>query len=69
MNEIPTRLHAAYDWTAAAGELEELAALTGKALKAYCRESAANNAENGTGDVTSSDLADLAEWLRAVNYR
>jgi hypothetical protein len=61
---LPESLHEAYGWTEAAGELEQLAALTGDALAAYAAESAANNASNGDSTVTADDIEALAEWLR-----
>lgn len=62
---LPEHLHAAYDWTNAAGELEELALLSGDALDAYVRESVANWRDGATndGDVTESALRELRDWL------
>ncbi len=60
-NPLPEHLYAAFAWTEAAGELEELASLSGEALDTYCRESVANCED---GDVTESDLRELAEGLR-----
>ena len=65
MTKPPKHLHAAYDWTDAAGEIETLASLRGKALAKYVRDSAENCASEGDGDVTASDLRELAEWLAA----
>jgi len=67
--ELPEDLHSAYEWTDAAGELDDLRdlALTGARLDTYCRTSARNWRDNhGTGDaeVTEADLHRLAEWLR-----
>jgi hypothetical protein len=62
---LPEDLHAAYDWTAAAGELAELRRLRRPALDAYCVESAANAAEHDA-HVTADDLRRLATWLRGV---
>lgn len=66
--QLPTKLFAAYEWTDAGGELEELRVLTGEALETYCRESAANWRQHAldTGDtdpVTESDLLTLHHWL------
>lgn len=61
--KLPRQLHAAYDWTAAAGELGELRNLAGQSLAAYCRDSAKNCTDNGDGDVSESDLVDLHDWL------
>ena len=60
---LPEFLHPAYDWTAAAGEIEELTSLRGAKLKDYARRSAANCVQNGEADVTVSDIIDLSEWL------
>lgn len=60
---LPERLHAAYNWTDAAGELDTLKRLRGCALAAYCIDSAANSTENGDGDVTEGDLELLHHWL------
>lgn len=60
---LPSDLHAAYDWTAAAGELDELRSLSGEALERYCAESADNAAWHGNKDVTALDLQRLHEWL------
>lgn len=63
----PASLHAAYEWTAAAGELDELRDATGDALEAYCRESAANSREHATHPhdaVTEDDLMALHDWLK-----
>jgi hypothetical protein len=57
---LPERLHKAYDWTAAAGELDELRALEGAELDRYCDESAANS----DGAVAAPELLALALWLR-----
>ena len=66
--KLPADLHAAHEWTAAAGELDELASLSGAALDAYCRESAANWAADPSGDrVTESDVRSLAEWLMGTD--
>jgi hypothetical protein len=64
----PKDLHPAYDWTAAAGELDELRSLKGKALATYCRESAENARSNGYHDVTEGDLRDLHDWLRGARH-
>lgn len=61
---LPQHLHAAYDWTDAAGELDELATLEGEALDSYCRESAANAEDHGESDVSELELDSLAAWLR-----
>ena len=61
--QLSAELHAAYDWTDAAGEIGELTQLTGPALARYCRESEENCQEHG-GDVTAADLDSLAAWLR-----
>jgi hypothetical protein len=61
---VPRHLHAAYDWTHAAGELAELAQLRGRKLATYARESAANARDHDMTDVHASDIKDLAAWLR-----
>jgi hypothetical protein len=48
---LPSRLHAAYEWTEAAGELSELRGLTGDALREYATESAGNAGECDVHDV------------------
>lgn len=64
---LPAHLHAAYNWTDAAGEIALLAGLSEHDAIAYCRESAANSREhaNEAGDVvTESELSQLHSWLR-----
>lgn len=63
--DLRPSLYAAYDWTSSAGDLGELANLSGHALNNYCRESAANARQHGSDDVTEQDLHDLAHWLRS----
>jgi hypothetical protein len=66
MKPLPPTLHAAHDWTAAAGELAELRRLTGSALLAYCAESADNSREHAAHPldaVTAGELEDLHDWL------
>ncbi len=63
-NRLPEHLHEAYDWTAAAGELEDLAKLSGRNLEVYCHESEQNAQEHGY-DIPSESIEQLAEWLRA----
>lgn len=63
---LPAHLHAAYDWTAAAGELDELRRLTGDELLTYCRESAENSEEHvpdPSGAITAYELEQLHDWL------
>ena len=62
---LSTELHAAYKWTEAAGELDELASLKGDVLVAYAAQSEVNAIENDVTDVHASDLVELAAWLRA----
>ena len=70
MSQLPESLFYAYQWTDAAGELDELRMLTGDALAAYCRDSVANHADNRDpdgdwkGSLTESDLESLRDWLR-----
>ena len=62
----PKHLHAAYEWTEAAGELLELRDATGDALLAYCRESADNSREHALHPhdvVTADELEALHDWL------
>jgi len=59
---LPEHLHAAYDWTSAAGELDTLTYT--QSPHDYARESAENCADTADGDVTVDDLLDLREWLR-----
>jgi hypothetical protein len=71
--KLPSHLFDAYDWTESAGELEELAGLTGTELDRYVAESERNAQENAREFrefgvpclVTASDLRELAEWLAA----
>ena len=65
-NVLPSHLHVAYDWTAAAGELEELR--TTRAWRRYARESVANADAHDQQDVTESDLLALRAWLREQKY-
>ena len=60
----PADLHDAYEWTDAAGELDELRGLSGDELDRYCAESAENSAADGDGSVTASALRELAAWLK-----
>jgi len=72
--KLPEPLFAAYNWTDAAGELDELRDLDGAELERYCTESADNAAENDRElhsddaperdpPVTSDDLYALHDWL------
>lgn len=65
MKNLPDHLKAAYDWTAAAGQIEELRKMGADEAATYCRESAENSVENGDGDVSESDLTELHAWLQA----
>ena len=67
---LPKALHAAYNWTEAAGELDELRLLADwpGALASYATASAENAAEAdldlGTEpDVFVADIVALSEWL------
>lgn len=60
---LPEYLWDAYNWTAAAGELDELATLTGFALVQYAHRSE-RNAREHEEKVSASDLQELAERLR-----
>lgn len=67
---LPAHLHAAYNWTDAAGELEELRDLTGDALLEYCRQSAANSEAHEPHPhdvVTAGELEELHDWLRGAS--
>ena len=66
---LPKHLHAVYDWTAAAGELEELAGLHDRRLASYARESEANARQNDVTDVHASDIKELAAWLQLTKHR
>jgi hypothetical protein len=68
---MPGFLFAAYDWTRAAGQLEELHDLTGEALATYVRESAANWRDHGSpgAPVTADDLTMLHDWLVAIGSK
>lgn len=67
-DKLPQNLHAAYDRTASAGELNELASLRGDALEAYAAESEENALANDVRDVTASDIVELSEWLVSAVY-
>ena len=67
---LPRALHAAYEWTEAAGELDELRLLADwpGALASYATASAENAAEADSDlgtepDVFVADIVALAEWL------
>jgi hypothetical protein len=69
---LPLHLYAAYNWTEAAGELDELADIVSDPvwLASYARASAECAAEAdldlGTKpDVFACDIVALAEWLAA----
>ncbi len=64
---LPRHLHAAHEWTASAGKLDELSQLSGHELDRYFIESVQNhNSESATeGGITASDLLELRDWLRA----
>jgi hypothetical protein len=69
--DLPKNLHTAYAWTDAAGEISELATLSGEALRAYIAASVANFASEAIKSewpdgLTESDLDALAEWLRVA---
>ena len=64
---LPEGLHEAFNWTDAAGQIEELRLLRGIALLRYCVASARNYAEHYTcADISSfaREIALLACWLR-----
>lgn len=60
---VPEDLRAAYAWTQAAGELDDLRDLDDEDARAYASESAANAIDSDEGDVTACDLLDLRDWL------
>lgn len=68
MRKLPERLHAAWDWTNAAGELDELAAKSEDEAAAYARDSAENARAHDT-NILEADIEELAAWLKenAVN--
>jgi hypothetical protein len=66
MSYLPERLRAAYDWTSAAGELEELRAMHPEDLDGYAHESAANARTHGVSDVSVCDVIELSLWLNGV---
>ena len=73
---LPQALHAAYDWTDAAGELDELRSLAEwpGALAMYATASEENAAEAdldlGTEpNVFATDIVALAEWLAAEKVK
>jgi hypothetical protein len=66
---LPKHLCTAYDWTAAAGELNELRGLSGDELDRYVIESVQNHDAESEheGGLTASDLLELRDWLVACN--
>lgn len=68
----PSYLSLAFDWIAAAGEIEELAAMNVRAAAKYAtaaaRGFAANAEEHWTryGTVTRMDVVLLHRWLRGL---
>ena len=62
---VPEDLRAAYAWTQAAGELDDLRDLDDEDARVYASESAANAVDNDEPDVAACDLLDLRDWLRA----
>ena len=62
-NPLPTHLHAAYDWTASAGEIDQLRWLPQAKAEQYAAESAANARANDYDDVTADDLLALRDYL------
>lgn len=69
--KLPRRLHAAYDWVDAAGELDEIRrmAYTSADLEQYCKDAAANWLEHhvpGDDDdveITAPDVMELWQWI------
>jgi hypothetical protein len=61
---LPDNLHVAYEWTRAAGELEELRSLDGGELDRYCAESEQNARNHRETDVCAADLLALHDWLK-----
>ena len=59
---LPSWLHEAYDWTDAAGELDELRDADGEALLSYVAASESNSVEHGER-VPAVDLLALHDWL------
>ena len=56
--KLPPDLHAAHDWTAAAGELSILAAIDSEAdARKYAAESVANWVSEGGTDVPCDDVS------------
>lgn len=64
LKPLPERLHAAYEWTRAAWEVNFLRGLTGDSLTEYTDESEANAIAHGETDVHAADIVALAYWLR-----
>lgn len=60
---VPPELRAAYDWTEAGGELQELQELTGEALAEYCKDSEENALDHFDSTVSAYDLQRLHDWL------
>ena len=64
---LPSSLHEAYEWTDAAGELDELRDAEGEDLLGYVAASVANAAEHTCADdepISATALLALHEWLQ-----
>ena len=64
---LPSSLHEAYEWTDAAGELDELRDADGEDLLAYVAASVANAVEHTCADdepITATALLALHDWLQ-----
>jgi hypothetical protein len=64
---LPSSLHEAYEWTDAAGELDELRDAEGEDLLGYVAASVANAAEHTCADdepISATELLALHEWLQ-----
>lgn len=60
----PASLRRALRVVAAAGELAYLERLTDEALESYARAAAAEARDRGESEIASSEIEDLAAWLR-----
>lgn len=67
MDKLPCHLYPAFDWTNAAGELDELANLQDAELHSYAVASASNwdnhHAVDDHCPVTVPEIEELAHWL------
>jgi len=64
--KLPSDLFAAYDWVAAAGEIETLAKMNETAARKYVRTAARNATQHNVNDVKAWDIFGLWMWMRSL---